>query len=303
MSYKLVKKGFKFVVNFLHFIQGMLIFLCILMVSYWLADLARAPFIKPVAPFFEAIKNITHIFYNRTLVVGVLTVDFSLLVTTILVLIIAWVLKVVMENIEFSEQYYDIAYQKNKKKIEDSFNLKLKKEHLNSEQKNNKMLVLIKFSAANILKDKFYTKDFGVGVEQKAKEMLLDFFEIVDEDIKCRKGILNNEILLYFDDFEKVDTLISSLKKIMKGLENKYYLEQWQLNFFVSVDVYADTAEIKPKTEKLVVLNKLGLKDEIVCMGNFNQRYSMLKDQKYHMLAKGFYQINGENEEVFCIKS
>lgn len=303
MSYKLIKKGFKFVVNFLHLIQGMLIFLCILMIAYWFSELAKAPFIKPVAPFFDAIKNIIHMFYTRTLVVGSLTLDFSLFVATILGLIIAWILKVLMENIEFYEQYYDIAYKKHKKKKEESFNLKLEKEYLKNEQKNNKMLVLVKLCAANRAKDKFYTKDFGVGIEQKEKEMLLNLFEIINEDIKCKNEILNEGILLYFDDVEKTDNLIFYLKKIIKELENKYYEEKWQLSFFISVDVYAEPTEIKRKIEKLITLNRLGLKDEIVCMGNFNQRYALLKNKKYNMLAQGFYQINGDNEEVFCIKS
>lgn len=303
MSYKLIKKGIKFVVDFLHFVQGMLIFLCILMVAYWFSELARVPFIKPVAPFFEAIKNITHIFYNRTLVVGEITLDFSLFVATILVLIVVWVLKVLMENIVFYEQYYDIAHKKHKKKVEDSFNLKLQEEYLSNEQKNNKVVALIKFCAENILKDKFYTKDFGVGVEQKEKEMLFDFFEILDEDVKCRKEILNEGLLLNFENFENIDNFISSLNKIIRELKDKYYTEKWQLNFLMGVDVYAGAEEIKSKTEKIKTLNKLGFKNEIICSGAFKQRYSMLEKQKYYTQAKGFYQINGENEEIFCIKS
>lgn len=301
MFYKLGKKFFHLLIDFIRLVQVVLIFLSFFIILYWILQLAGATFIEPFAPFFEGIKSITHIFYNRTVKVDTITIDFSFLVATFAVLLFAWGLKFVVECIEFAEKKYDSIYKYFKKKSEDLFNKGLERQYLMQEHKNNKFLLLIKFSAVNLSKDKFFNKDAEIKVEEKEIEILEDFSNNLEDILTCEKSFLNEELLLNFDDFDDVDEVLLFIENIMKKLKRKYEAEQWKINFLASTEVYANAKEIMPRTEKLMKLIKLDLRDKIVCLATFKQRYSLIKSPKYVIEEQGVYKISG-NEDVFCIK-
>lgn len=301
MFYKLGKKIFHLFIDLIRLVQVVLIFLSFFIILYWILQLAGATFIEPVAPFFEGIKSITHIFYNRTVKTDTVEIDFAFLMATFAILLFSGALKFVIEFVEFLETKYDSIYNYFKKKSEDSFNKGLEQQYLIQEHKNNKFLLLIKFSAVNLSKDKFFNKDAGIKVEEKEMEILEDFSNNLEDILKCQKSFLNEELLLNFDDFSDIDEVLLFIENIMKKLKHKYEAEQWKINFLASAEVYANSKEIMPKTEKLMKLIKLDLSDKIVCLATFKQRYSLIKNPKYAIEEQGVYKIS-ENEDVFCIK-
>lgn len=301
MLYKLGKKFFKLTYNALHFLQACLILLSIFVIAYWLLQLANAPFIKPVAPFFEGINAYVHLFYNRLVVIGGTTIDFSFFIAAIILLLAAFGIKYAIELIEISEEHFESLNKTYKKHAEKAFNAQLEREYLRQESKNNKTITLLKFNASKLLKGSLYGDDIKGDPGSKAKEVLFDCFEILDEDMDCKKELLDNGILLYFDDYNNIDKFINSLNRILKGIKTKYIEDKWQVSYTAGIDVYADSSEIEQKKEALKKLVKLGLNDKITCLGTFKHRYSLLKKPSYTFSAEGFYTII-ENEEVFSIE-
>ncbi len=104
-----------------------LVFLSFFVTLYWLLQLGQVQFIEYFAPFFEAIKNITHLFYQRNVTVDFATIDFSFLIATFIFLIIAWVLNFAVEGIEILEEQYDFYCAGIRKKNEELFNIGLEK--------------------------------------------------------------------------------------------------------------------------------------------------------------------------------
>lgn len=301
MLYKIGKKFFNLFINLLHSVQIVLIFLSFFTIFYWLLQLGGATFIEPFAPFFEWIKNITHLFYNRTVTVENVTVDFSFLIATFVFLLIVLGLKLVIQYIKILEEKYDYIYHQFKKKAENLFNLELEQEYLTKESKINNFLLLIRFSAENKSKDKFFDKDADVGVEEKQKQVLEEFSKIIEEKLNCQKRFVYEGLLLYFNNFNDIDKVLSTIEKKIMVLKQKYLTEHWVVNSIISADVYANVSEISLKTEKLILLNKLDLKDKIVCLATFKQRYSLIENPQHLIEEQGVYKII-KNDDVFCIK-
>lgn len=301
MLYNLGKKIFGLLIELVRFLQVVLIFLSFFIILYWILQIAGVEFIKPVAPFFEGIKAFIHIFYNRQVQIDNVTVDFSFLLATFLVLALSWELKFLIEFIEYGENHYDRIYEYLKNKYADSFNKNLEKQYLLEEYKNNKFILLIKIKAENLLQDKFFEKDSSVDVEKKEKEILEDFLNNLDKNLIYQRKSLKGKILLYFSNFDDIEKVLFSVEKNIKNLKQKYNEMQWRISTFVSIEVYADVNENELKIERLETLIKLGLNNKIICLATFNQRYSLKKNPQYIVEPCGVYTIM-EDENVFQVK-
>lgn len=283
--------------------QVVLIFLAFFSILYWLFQLGGATFIQPFSPFFEVLKEITHIFYTRTVKIDEITIDFSFLIATFVDLFIVWGLKFVIEFFESLEDKYDTAHNYLKQKREDLFNLTLENQQSLSEYKYNNFLIFIRFTAINLAKDSFFHTDVNVGVEEKQVVILKDFSDNIEEVFKCEKKFLKDGILLYFSHFNNVDKIILDIENIIMILKRKYVAEKWQVNCLFGIEAYSSPNEIVSKAEKLVKLTNLGLKNRIVCLGEFKQRYSLLKSPKYQFEGAGVYQLTTGEEEVFYLNN
>lgn len=293
MHNNLGKKIFKLTYDLLRFIQICLIFLSLFVIAYWFLSIAGTPIIQPVAPFFEGIKNLVHLFYNRPVAIDKAVLDFSLIVAAIIFLLFVLGIKFVIEFIEIAEEKYDVVYKTYKKHTEKVFNAQLEKEYLEQEARNNKTIALVKFKASGASSD--------ADTEGKVKEILFDFFEILDEDIDCKKEITENTIFLYFNDYNNIDRFVTSLETILKGIKAKYYEDKWQVNYNIGIDVYAEAQEIEAKKDSLKKLVKIGLDNKIACLATFKHRYLMTKVTKYTFVEEGYYNII-KNDEVFSLK-
>lgn len=283
--------------------QIALIFLSFATIFYWLLQLGGATFIQPVAPFFESIKTLAHLFYNRTVSIGGSPlIDFSFLIATFVMLSIVWGLKLVIEFIQLTEKKYDSIHNALKKKSEQLFNVVLEQSYMAQESKNDKFLILISFCASNLKKDSFYTKEANIGIEEQQKKILTDFSQSFIEEIGCKKRNLQDAMLFYFDDVKEVDKIIICLETIIKILKHKYAYQQWQVDSIISIETYAEEKELPVKVQNLTTLMKLNLKNKIACLATFKQRYSLIKNPRYVIEEQGVYKISEGEEEVFCLK-
>jgi len=305
LYYELGKKIFKFFIETLNFFRVTLVFLSFFTVLYWFCQLAGATFVNIFAPFFETIKNITHLFYNRTIVIDKESIDFAFLIASFAMLFVVWALKFAVEYIEQAEKSYDNAHEIAKEKAEKIFNACLEQEYVNQEQKNKNIAILIKFSASNTLKDSFFDRNTDLGVEETQKTALLELLQNAESEEKLRfkKKVFDDSVLLSFDSFKDIDKILANIESYIENIRQKYAQNKWQINYFVGIEVYAKEHELESKIKSLMMLIKLGLTDKIICFATFKQRYSLLKKPKYKVDQEGLYSINDANEEVFYVKN
>lgn len=303
MFYKIGKVLFRFVLNSVNFFRLLLVFWAFFTLVYWLFQLGGNTFVNQFAPLFEPVRDFIHIFYTRVATIDKVSIDFSFLLAAILMFLTVWGLKFVVEYIELAERKYDSIYRYIKNKAEELFNLNLEAQYLSMENKNNKLLFLIKFSANNAAKDSFFNRDFEMGVEEKEKEILLAFLKGLDISATMQKRFLNEGVLLYFEDFNDIERILAALKSNIMNLQRIYAEQKWGLTSLISIEAYAENKDIEAKLKNLIMLNSLNQPDQILCSGAFKQRYSLIHNPKLIIEDKGFYKLAKGGEEVYSIKA
>lgn len=302
MFYSLGKKIFYLVINSVRFVQVALVFLAFFVTLYWIFQIAGATFLTPVAPFFESIKATVHVFYNRTVAIDQVSIDFSFLLASFVCLIIAHLLKFVAEWFERIEKQFDTMHEYLRQQSEDLFNKKLEKQYVAQEKLNSKFLMIVQFNLKNLERDKFFHHDLNEGVVEKQQEVLKDFSEIFGKEFVTKKDFINEGLLLYLSNFENMERIVREFAKSISFLQQKYNEQHWQVNYIAAIDVYATSSEVTLKFKKLIMLINLGLKNKIACLATFKQRYLIERNPAYSVEEYGTYKLY-DYEDIYVIQN
>lgn len=302
MFYKIGKQTFKILGDFLGLMQVTLVFFSFFTVLYWLLLLAKVPFVDKFTPFFNSILDFVHTFYNRTVTTEEATVDFSFLIFAFLLLGITWGLKFVVEAVRKIEEKYDTIYKEMKKQAESLFNLNLERSYTSLENKNKKFLVLIKFCAEDAEREMSYKAKPQEEIDLKQKSAMEEFAKTYSSAEQIQKKLVENSLLLCFNNFQKIDFVLTEIERNIENFKIKYRREKWEMISFVGLETYSNEGEIIEKYKKMRFLVKLNLRNRMVCLGTFKQRYLLVKDPKYFLDCKGVYMLDGQDEEVYSIK-
>lgn len=300
MFYKLTKKFFEILINTIQITRVVFVFWCFFIILYWILQIAQVKFIENFAMFFEPLKDFVHAFYNKDVVIDKISVDFSFLYATFFILLMAWGLKYFAEFIERTEEKYDQMHNFIREKSEEVFNLKLNLENKNIETQNKNFLILTSFCAKNLKKDSFFDKNADVGSEEKEKIFANLFFSNLAQSLSFQKRELGKNILMYFNTFENVDKAIINFEDTFKKMKSDFKEQGWLIDFLACIEPYSHAEEIKEKLSLMEKLMNLELKNEVICLSSFKQRYSIISKPHYILSCKGVYDIKGF-QEVFCL--
>lgn len=302
MFYDVGKKIFYLLINSVRFVQVTLVFLAFFVTLYWIFQIAGATFLTPVAPFFESIKSTVHFFYDRTVTIDQVSIDFSFLLASFICLIIAHLLKFLAEWLEKVEKKFDEMHEYLRQQVENSFNKNLEKQHVAQEKRNSKFLMIVQFNLKNLSRDKFFHHDLNEGMDEKQKEVLQDFSEIFGKEFVTKKDFINEGLLLYLSNFENMERLVAEFAKCISIIQQKQREQNWQVNYIAAIDVYATVGEVTQKFKKLIMLMNLGLKNKITCLSTFKQRYLIEKNPVYTVEAYGTYKLY-DYEDIYVIEN
>jgi len=301
LYYKIGKKIFSVLVDLLGLTQISLVFLAFATILYWILTIVGVAFVKGLDPFFNSVLDFVHQFYNRPVQVENVTLDFSFLIFALLLLSIVWALKPTIEFIQDLEVKYDKMYKDFKKQAETLFNINLERAYVGMENKNKKFLVLIKFTAEEADIEMSYNAKGEDEINAAQHEALTEFAKGYSSKDNVQKKFVESSLLLYFNDFEKIDPVISELRNTTAHLKHKFSKNKWILKANIAIEIYADDTQIMDKYKKLRIMLKINNKNEMLCLGTFKQRYLLVKNPQHLLECKGVYHIDG-NEDVFVIK-
>jgi len=302
LFYKVGKKTFEILKNLTNLTRVVLVFFTFFMILYWIFQLADTTFFAGFTPFFNSVKDFVHIFYTRTSTVENVTLDFSFLVLGFFLLIVSWLLKFVVEFIETIERKYDSIYKNLKNKTEEVFNFNLEQNYHNVEHKNNNFALLIKFSARNMAKDNFYDYNVSDGTEEKQKEVLDEFLNNMSKTLGFQKKVFGDGVILSFNKVKNLDKILLEITQNVDKIRDWNMDANWDVSYLMAIETYADEKDFMDRCRTLIMLIKLNLKNEILCLSTFKQRYSLVQNQQFFIESKGVYTIHAE-EDVFCVKN
>lgn len=100
--------------------------------------------------------------------------------------------------------------------------------------------------------------------------------------------------------FSHVDKLLYYVDKAVSELQDQLKKENWILKTYTAIDAFNDKALLKDVYYDLQILLKLNILNEIICYGNFCNRYYLEPRNLFEAYLKGVYDTT-EPENVWTL--
>lgn len=223
---------------------------CILMlVCYWVQNLTNADWtwLGFIKPFLDGLLELANSIYSVSFDFFGATFEFKYFSAIIILVALIYLMNLCILLSNIVEGAYKSAHFVAKKTQEAIFNKGLQENITRQEKKITKYSVLIKTK----LKKKYAHAELNVNIDEQNKLMN----QFISEKTSVKPMILDGGFLYNFSDFDKIDTVLDVLFKVLHSntpityaicIQSGNDLEQLKklatLNHFGTVSMAADTA-------------------------------------------------------------
>ena len=303
--YKILLNLMKLLVNLLFIVQIALIILIFLTATYWFCNLIGSQMFSFAEPIANVVSDFVKIFYDRDIVVTGIYVDGSLLLFDMIALIAIFAIAKLKYYLYISQDFFIKSIYKCKKDIEANFNSKLKKDAEEMIKKYTHAALLITFEAKDMKVDRFWGGDPEAGVKETENYLIQSFCEHLEKmkEFTFKKG--GGKVIIYIKEFDNIDKALNFVNRFVALNRNEMRANRWTLDYYCAVEVYGGKSsidlEILPRLEAMLNMKQ---KNEILCLGNFNLRYSLKPRPLYYGASlKGSYALEGGSDVYYLVKN
>lgn len=296
--YKGLIKLFEGTLNLMFVLQITLMIVVFLTATYWFLDLINCSAFEFAKPLAESISDFVRLFYQEDIEIGGVYIDGSLLLFDILALLTVFFITKLKFYIYRAIEQIEALIKACLREDEKKFNEELQKEAEDRIKQCNNVAILVKFEVKNMYVD--YEQGNAKNKEDEAFKI---FYSAIKSLSGCKFAKTGDKMLILLDEFTRVDNLLNFVDMSINKIRANMKKEKWALFSYVAVDVFDPKSDFKgevyPILEKLLTLRR---KNEALCLGNFNLRYKLNKEQMYTLFLKGSYNIDGECDVFALVK-
>ena len=240
---------FNFLRSFLHLMKIVFVFCILMLLCYWVqnltgADWAWLGFIKP---FLDGLLDFTNSIYSVTFDFFGAKFEFKYFSAVIILIAGVYLMNLFILLSNIAEGAYKSAHFVAKKTQEAIFNQGLKASIAKEEKKITRYSILIKTQ----LKKKYAHAELNVNIDEQNKLMN----KFISEKTSVKAMMFDGGFLYNFIDFDKIDTVLDVLFKVLHSsapidyaicIQSGDNIEQLKklssLNHFGMISMAADTA-------------------------------------------------------------
>ena len=297
---KIYSKLLKVFVSLLFCLQLLLMLLVLLIAMHWFTSLLESHIFDFMAPAAEFIKDFMKVFYDKTIDIGGVVVDGTLLLFCMLGIPFAMCINKFRYFIQSHIEYVkNQIYVYNIKK-EDEFNKQLENELKVLLSKLNKAAILLSFDVCNMLR---YSSRNDNDIKIKKEEAYNEFFESLKVLKNCKFEKKQDKLLILIDEIELLDSTLAYIYFSLETIRNKFKKDSWSLKSYIAIDIYDTKEKFENITykylEKMLILHH---ENEAVCLGNLKLKYEFEDIKTFFVFKKGTYDIIGESEVYVIVK-
>lgn len=295
------KKLCKLTEHLMVIIQIAAILLIFVVSLYWFLDLIDNHAMSFMDPFIKSIQKMMEVQFSEELKKGKEGLDGSLFVFIMLILTGLYILSQVKIFLNYSMEALDRKIKIAKEEEEKRFNLQLKAEAHRAILEYKNIVLLVRISLKSILKDAYLAHNDMQTVSKKQEDAaLVMFYNLMKAVEGCNFSKDNNTLIITAKKFESVDEILDALTNAIDKLKFDLKMKKLALKANIAIDVYTDKVLLKDVYADLKTLLKLNIPNEILCYGNFCNRYELIKKPHFEAFLKGTYDIT-EDENVWAL--
>jgi len=288
-------KDFAFAANII------LMVVIIAFMFFWFFDLINHQYLAFLIPVVEDLRTFVHDRFQDTMNKGISKTDGSIFLLILFLGFIVFLIAQLKDWSIFAGKKVSRMVTKIKIKDEDEFNAQLRAEANQTILAYKNVVMIIKLTAKRRFRDDMKS-DEAVEKEKKAMEdkLICELYNRIKESPCCKFAKNGDQLVVTLKGFTHVDKLLYYVEKALSDLKVELKKDGWAFKFYAVIDAFDDKALIKDVYYDLQILLKLYLPNEILCYGNFCNRYYLETNNLFEAYLKGVYELT-EPENVWSL--
>lgn len=287
--------------HILTIVQIIAIILILLTSLYWLFELTEIHALDFMTPFMNGIKASMQANFGEQLKKGQAGLDGSLFIFIALTGLVIYIVAQLKIFAQATENNIKKAVIKLKQKEEEEFNIQLNIEKQKTLMEYKNIVILVNIFLKSLLRDMYQTENDTKKIDKKLEDAaLVAFYNLMKTVPGCGFSKDGNTLIITAKKFELIDIILLKINESLELLKKDYKMKKINLSTQIAVDVYTDKVLLKDVYTDLKTLLKLNLPNEIICYGNFCNRYELIKNPQFEAYLKGTYDIT-DDENIWAL--
>lgn len=296
-----LKKVVIFSGHILTIIQIISIILILLTSLYWFFELTEIHALDFMTPFINGIKASMQANFGEQLKKGQAGLDGSLFIFIALTGLVIYIVAQLKIFANATEKNLTKTIVKVKQKEEEAFNIQLNLEKQKTLMEYKNIVILVNIYLKSLLRDMYQTENDSKKIDKRQEDAaLVAFYNLMKTVSGCGFSKDGNTLIITAKKFDLIDIILLKLNESLDILKKEYKMKKINLSAKIAVDVYTDKVLLKDVYTDLKTLLKLNLPNEIICYGNFCNRYELVKRPQFEAYLKGTYDIT-DDENIWAL--
>lgn len=272
---------FNFLRSFLHFMKIICVFLILLLLFYWVQNLTQAQWgwLAFITPFLGWLVDLANKIYSVSFNFFGAVFELKYFSALLILIIVSLCMNLLIYVVNFIECAYNSAHFVYKKTEEFAMNKSLQASVEKEEKRLKKYSILIHTK----IKKKYSHQELNININQQNK-LMNDF---ITEKLCVKPMLLDGGFLYQFNDFDKIDSVLDIMFKVLKSN--------------APLD-YAICIQINDNLNQLKKLSGLNHYNQITIAADTAYRYKYNASHKYAVSQVGIFQYDFKTIEVHEFK-
>ncbi|MBO8430062.1 hypothetical protein IAC76_01610 [Spirochaetes bacterium] len=292
---------YKLLEQLLVVIQIVAIFIIFIVSLYWFLELIGNEFLSFMDPVIKVIKDAMIAHFEEELAKGQSGLDGSLFIFIAILGILLYVVSQIKTFTKYQIRTLDKKIIEKREEEQARFNKELQADAKKQIMDYNNIVVLVHVTLKTLLRDVYQTHNDVKHIDKKQEEIVIvALFNLLKNIPGCQFSKDGRTLIITSKNFDNVDTLLSTLNDSINRLKAQLKPRKLSISTNIAIDVYPDRVKVKDIYEDVKTLLQLNMPDEILCYGNFCNRYQYVKTPKFVAYLKGTYDMT-EDENVWSL--
>ncbi len=292
--------------NVVRFFQIFTIFYAFFGLVYWLLYTSQVPGITNVFWIFKPSWDFIGIFYSYKPVAGTQSVDFTGVISSVIMILISNLMKSLHDFLDDFELNYKVTVANKPKK--DKASAKTATATAQKTPKDTTSFIFILdvqiTNVSNFIQEEKLSPEAVDELKKKFHEALL---HNLNQNRITQKGYFKKKLYLIYKDFDYIDNFIFYTRETLNALSREFSKPTLRIDFLVSLGRLRPNDDFMQEINILDTILCLNLKNEFVTTAGFRNLYEERTKRQYKNVTKGIYNLSknlnvNNNQEIFSLK-
>ena len=163
------------------------------------------------------------------------------------------------------------------------------------------VIILVNIHLKSFLRDFYQSHNEAKQVDPKQEEIVLvALYNMLKTIQGCNFSKDGKTLIISSKNFDNVDTILLKIDEALTHLQAQLKARKLTISTNMAIDVFPNGVQLKDVYADLKSLLKLNMPNEILCYGNFCNRYEQVKEPKFEAFLKGTYEIT-DDENIWSL--